>query len=510
MTSVPADEPMLLSNMPAGLGERRLALAIIAGSTVGFVILAPFAQVPWPPFPAFIPIYQSALVINDVITVVFLLGQRPIARSDALTVLAGGYLFTALMCILHALTFPGLFAPAGLLGAGPQTTAWLYMFWHGGFPLFVIGYAWRASAGRPPSGRRGAVLRIIALVLAAAFGCALLATRLQFALPAIMHGNTHTPTMNVVVWSVWLLSLLALLIQISLRRSRFSVLDLWLCVTLCAWLFDIALSAGLDAGRYDLGFYIGRVYGLFAASFILIVLLTQYSRLYAALVKLHESNQAKTEELRRLTSVDALTGIANRRAFEEALASEWRRMMRHHTPLALLMIDVDYFKRFNDSYGHVAGDQCLRTVAQAVAKLARRAGELAARYGGEEFAVLLPHIDIAAARRVGELVCRAVREQEIPHEGSAVAPFVTISVGVACIADLPKSAGEEARDAVADGSPAVAGVILGGAVLLIETADRALYEAKLAGRNRVIAACQDDILAASALPAAELRLSSAA
>jgi diguanylate cyclase (GGDEF)-like protein len=508
MTSLPAGEPMLLSNLPAGRGERRLALAVIVGSTGGFLVLAPFAQVQWPALPAFIPIYQSALVINDLITVVFLLGQSPISRSDALTVLAGGYLFTALMCILHALTFPGLFAPAGLLGAGAQTTAWLYMFWHGGFPLFVIGYVWRKSADRPSPGSRGAVLRMIGLVLAATFGCAMLATRLQGALPAIMQGNAHTPTMNLVVWGVWLLSLLAL--AIVARRQPFSVLDLWLCVTMCAWLFDVALSAGLDAGRYDLGFYIGRVYGLFAASFILIVLLTQNGRLYATLVKLHESNRAKTEELRRLTAVDSLTGIANRRAFEEALASEWRRMMRHHTALSLLMIDVDYFKRFNDSYGHVAGDQCLRNVAQALAKRARRAGELAARYGGEEFAVLLPHTDIAAARRVGELLCQAVREQEIPHEGSAVAPFVTISIGVACIADLPPSAGAQARDAATDGSSAADGAVLSAAVLLIETADRALYEAKLAGRNRVIAACQDDVLAAAALPAAELRLASAA
>ena len=501
MTAFSDREPMLLSNLSAGPVERRLALAVIAGSTGGFLILAPFAQVQLPPAPEFIPVYQSALVINDLITVVFLLGQRQISQANALTVLAGGYLFTAVMCIVHALTFPGLFAPAGLLGAGPQTTAWLYMFWHGGFPLFVIGYVWQASVDPPPPKRRD-IARVMSVVFAAAFGCAMLATRLQSALPKIMQGDQHSPAMNLVVWSVWLLSLLALLAL--LRRRRLSVLDLWLCVTMCAWLFDIALSAGLDAGRYDLGFYVGRIYGLLAASFILIVLLMQNSGLYAALLELQKSDRAKADELRRLTAVDALTGIANRRAFEEALDQEWRRTLRHHTALSLLMIDVDYFKRFNDNYGHVGGDQCLQRVAQTLAKLARRAGEVAARYGGEEFAVLLPHTDIAAARRLGELMCQAVREQQIPHVGSAVAPFVTISVGIACIDDLPRSAGAQARDASADKTPAVAGV------LLVETADRALYEAKLAGRNRVIAACRDDVLAAAALPAAELRLSSAA
>ena len=495
-------EPTFLSSQPAGAAERRLAFAAIAASTVVFLLLAPFARLQLAPLPAFIPIYQSALVINDLITVVFLFGQRQVSQANGLTLLAGGYLFTALMCIAHALTFPGLFASAGLLGAGPQTTAWLYMFWHGGFPLFVIGYVYRRSSGRPWRGRGGAVASVLALVFGAAFACAMLATALQALLPAIMQGNRHTPAMNIVVWSVWLLSLSAL---VTLARRRpFSVLDLWLTVTMCAWLFDIALSAGLDAGRYDLGFYAGRIYGLLAASFILIVLLTQNGRLYAALVKLRASDRAKTEELQRLSTVDALTGIANRRAFEEALDQEWRRMMRHGTALSLLMIDVDFFKRFNDSYGHVAGDQCLRGVAQSVAKLARRAGEMAARYGGEEFSVLLPHTDIAAARELGELMCQAVRTQQIPHAGSAAAPFVTISVGVACIAGLPP-AGLPARDAPPGEPP-----VINSATLLVEAADHALYEAKLAGRNRVVAASQDDVLAAAALPAADTSLSSAA
>jgi len=494
---------MLLSNLPAGRGERRLAFAVIACSTVVFLALAPFAKVQLPPMPAFIPIYQSALVINDLITVVFLLGQRQAARSDALAFLAFGYLFTALMAIMHALSFPGLFAPAGLLGAGPQTTAWLYMFWHSGFSLFVMAYAGYGAAVGPGRPRRRVVLIGGGTVAVLVGSFTFLATRGQTALPVMMHGNQSTTVNHLVVLTVWMLNLAALA-AVLLRRS-YSVLDLWLLVTLCAWLFDIALSAGLNAGRYDVGFYAGRIYGLAAASFILIVLLVRNGGLYLELVALRESDRRKAEELRRLSTVDPLTGIANRRAFEEALDEEWRRTMRHHTPLSLLMIDVDYFKRFNDSYGHVAGDQCLRRVAQTLAQLARRAGELAARFGGEEFAVLLPQADIAAARRLGELMCQAMREQEIAHEGSAVAPFVTISIGVACIADLPPSAGAQARDGASDEAPGVP-----GAVWLIETADRALYEAKLTGRNRVIAACQDDVLAASALPAAEMRLSSAA
>ncbi len=286
--------------------------------------------------------------------------------------------------------------------------------------------------------------------------------------------------MNFVVWSVWLLNLLAL--AIVARRRPYSELDLWLTVVMCAWLFDIALSAALNAGRYDLGFYAGRIYGLLAASFILIVMLVQNGKLYAQLVALRESDRAKADELRRLSTIDPLTGIANRRAFEEALDNEWRRMMRHQTALSLLMIDVDYFKRFNDRYGHVAGDRCLRAVAQALSQRTRRAGELAARYGGEEFAVLLPHVDIADAEKLAELIAASVRGLEIPHQGSEVAPCVTVSIGVGTIADLPKFAATLSREGT------LPSVSLLGAMALVEMADHALYQAKIAGRNRVFTA----------------------
>ena len=347
--------------------------------------------------PAFIPIYQSALVINDLVTAVFLLGQQQFLRTGALTVLAGGYLFTALMSILHALTFPGLFSPTGLLGAGPQTTAWLYMFWHGGFPLFVIGYAaCGAGDSAAASRRRRDGSRARTRHCRVLRRCTSLRRAGRPFLPPIMQGNRYTANMSVVVWSVWLLSLGAL--AMLARRRPYSVLDLWLIVTMCAWLFDIALSAALDNGRYDLGFYAGASTACSRQASSSSCCLTQTSSLYVQLIRLRDSDRSKAEELRRLSTIDPLTGIANRRAFEEALDQEWRRMMRHSTPLSLLMIDVDYFKRFNDAYGHVAGDQCLRAVAQALARRTRRAGELAARYGGEEFAVLLPHIDAAAAR----------------------------------------------------------------------------------------------------------------
>src|SRR6476646_4724314 len=135
------DQNIFLSTMPATRRDNSVALGVVGISAILFACLVPFAGMPLAPIPAFVASYQSALAINDIITAVLLLSQFAVLRSRALLLLASGYMFTAAAAILHALTFPGLFAPAGLLGAGPQTTVWVYMIWHGAFPLFVLGYS---------------------------------------------------------------------------------------------------------------------------------------------------------------------------------------------------------------------------------------------------------------------------------------------------------------------------------------------------------------------------------
>ena len=134
------DRNIFLSTLPASRADRTAALIVVGVSFVLFAIAVPFDGIPLTPVPAFVASYQSALAINGVITAVLLLSQFAILRSRALLLLASGYLFTAAAAVAHALSFPGLFTPSGLFGAGPQTTVWLYMIWHGGFPLFVLGY----------------------------------------------------------------------------------------------------------------------------------------------------------------------------------------------------------------------------------------------------------------------------------------------------------------------------------------------------------------------------------
>ena len=271
---VDSDRGIFLSTLPATRRDRAVALAVVGVSSVLFVCAAPFAGMPLAPIPAFVASYQSALVVNFLITAVLLFSQFGILRSRALLLLATGYLFTAAAAIAHALTFPGLFAPAGLFNAGSQTTVWLYIVWHGVFPLLVLGYALlkgkdadttiRGSAGRVILGSAVAVCIAISAVV-------WVVTDLHDMLPTLLSGGRYTPVMIGVVSAVWSLSLAALLV-LWFRRPH-SVLDVWLMVVLCAWLFDIALSAMLNVARFDLGFYAGRIYGLCAASFVLAALL---------------------------------------------------------------------------------------------------------------------------------------------------------------------------------------------------------------------------------------------
>ena len=296
----------LLSTQRATAPQRRLALLAVLVSAALFAALAPFAKLPLPQVPAFLPAYEAALVLNDLLTAALLFGQFAILRWRGLLVLSGAYLLSAAMALAHALSFPGLFTESGLLHAGPQSTAWIYFLWHGAFPLLVIGYA-VLERGEHASVRSQplAAAAYFAGTLGAAFALTLLATAGNDILPVIMSGNRDAAGKFVVATGTWALSLAAL--WMLWRRKPHSLLDLWLMVVTIAWVFDVALAAVLNAGRFDLGWYAGRAYGLLASTFVLVVLLLENGVLYARLVEAHARERAdrrlvekKTVELMEL------------------------------------------------------------------------------------------------------------------------------------------------------------------------------------------------------------------
>ncbi len=185
--------------------------------------------------------------------------------------------------------------------------------------------------------------------------------------------------------------------------------------------------------------------------------------LFAGIISDITEQKQLEEQLRNMAMKDGLTGISNRRFFDEALDREWRRMLRECGELSIILVDIDFFKRYNGTYGHQEGDACLKAVATAIDQSAHRPGDIAVRYGGEEFALLLPTTDLNAATDLAERIRRSVLALAIPHSASDVAPHVTISLGVANI--IPNQAAKPE--------------------ILLTLADQGLYAAKAAGRNRV-------------------------
>lgn len=171
-------------------------------------------------------------------------------------------------------------------------------------------------------------------------------------------------------------------------------------------------------------------------------------------------------ELERLSLTDGLTGISNRRMFDQRLEAEWNDSTRNRKPLSLIILDIDYFKQFNDHYGHVVGDECLKSFASVLKTVARRPRDVVARFGGEEFTLLLPETDETTARRLAEECAHSIAGLQIPHEKSGISPFVTASIGV------------ETKVADARTNP----------MSFVEQVDRMLYTAKHNGRNRIEAA----------------------
>jgi PAS domain S-box-containing protein len=308
------DREIFLSTALATRRDGHAALIAVAVSAVAFAIAVPFAKLPLPPVPAFISSYQSALAIIDVITAILLFSQFAQTRSRALLVLALGYLFTAPAALLHTLVFPGLYTPTGLFGAGPQTSVWLYMIWHGGFPFFALAYA----LGKGDDGARveGSPARAIVIGVVAVFVALAILTWIaaahDAALPVLLIQSRSTPLLRILVSGICFLIFATLLI-LGFRKPH-SVLDLWIMVVLCAWLFDLGLSAIFNAGRFDLGYYGGRIYGLCAASFVLAVLLIENVALQARLAGL-------LRQLRRQTETDRALFTARERLFSAVVES---------------------------------------------------------------------------------------------------------------------------------------------------------------------------------------------
>jgi diguanylate cyclase (GGDEF)-like protein len=245
----------------------------------------------------------------------------------------------------------------------------------------------------------------------------------------------------------------------------------------------------------------GLIYSLLALQVLGMV--AAHIGLFAAFMNMHTATlnaelrtrstalEKSMEQLRWISETDALTDLPNRRKFNETLATEWARATRRRQPLALVMIDIDHFKRYNDHYGHPQGDRCLERVARILRAAAQRPGDLPARYGGEEFALILPDTDSAGAEQLAQKILEATRAQRIPHAATPLeAGIVTLSIGVASYRPDGMGGPQEQADPdkTVPGGPSLTQARM---EQLLKRADAALYEAKHQGRNRLAVALED-------------------
>lgn len=310
-------------------GQWIFALSVLLASAALFAGIVPFARVRLPKIDAFIPVLESALTINDLITAVLLFAAYFRERSYAMLALACGYFFNGCLIVAHCLSFPGAFSESGVLGGGSQTTAWLYVFWHGGFPLFVIAYALlrRDDQGHDMSSRRTAIAAAVALVgvLALVAALVLLATAGHDLLPVVIVAGDFSLLISKGVSPAILLLTVLALVAVGYRR-KLSTLDLWVTVVMCVWVLDVALSAVIGSSRYDLAWYGGRIYALLASCVLLTALLLEINRLHGRLadalvettdakIAAEKANLAKSEFLSRMshelrTPLNAILGFA--------------------------------------------------------------------------------------------------------------------------------------------------------------------------------------------------------
>jgi diguanylate cyclase (GGDEF)-like protein len=425
---------------------------------LGAIAVWPRASMPAPVVVPFLPMFGMAVLLTEGLTAHLLYTQYSVSARPVYAALSGAYAFASISVSVQMLAFPGVFSPTGLLGAGAQSAVWIWVFWHGGFPALVAA-SLALRRVFPRGTQRRTYKRLIAACLTA--GAALLAGAACYVaidhvawLPNLIAGSSYRALSdNPIAIAVVCINIGTFAGLVVTTRLR-TMLELWLAIALLAGSVDVVLTIHAGA-RYSLGWYTARIAAVCASSAVLGMLLREISHLYRSLHRAHES-------LIQSSLRDGLTKTFNRQYFDTQYPDLLDVSTNAGRPLSVLMVDIDYFKQFNDSFGHRAGDDCLRAVASALQSGLRRPWDFVARFGGEEFVIVLPNCDASTACEIAESLRRAVEALDIS------APYspqerVTISIGVAASAPQGAAASGE----------------------LLEQADRGLYRAKRAGRNRV-------------------------
>jgi diguanylate cyclase (GGDEF)-like protein len=430
--------------------ERRAALAAAAVLLVATLLAAPFSQHSGPEMRYILAVTAGCWIVADVLTALLLLSQFAVTGTVLLAVIGAAYLAIGLLALPYLLYFPGLILPKTTSIAQQQITPWLWWLRQFAFAVAVLAY----TLIDPTIRRRVALGRhthvaLVATAVGVVVGCIGLTfavIALSSHLPVLVVGPVFTPFYSHVAVPILGVVNLAAVLALAFRHRTASSLQAWLLVALFAALLNTIINIGTPE-RFTVGWYTAVFDTIGSAVVVLVALLAEFLRTFY--------------NVNELARFDPLTGLRNRRTFDEYFGWSLDYATSRREGLALVMIDIDCFKSYNDRYGHGEGDECLGRVADAIRISLEHSYQVAARFGGEEFVVLLPGITATEASIVADRIRENVERLEIPHESSPVSRHVTISLGVAV-----------ASDAAAVDPHA-----------LFSRADAALYDAKGSGRN---------------------------
>jgi diguanylate cyclase (GGDEF)-like protein len=444
----------------ASLSQRRAALATVLGLLFFAVITAPFGERRMGEFEALGPAITSAVMVAMFVSAGMLRNQYHTTRYVPFAVLAVAYATTAILQLPYLLTFPHVFSANGF-GFGPQVATYFWLTWHAAFVLLVAGYVWADSyfsrnAVEPLDAAE--FLRRYTLLAGVCTAGVIAAIVFHKEVPALISAGGYTPLYHLLVEQLLLASACIVMATLIARNALRHTTHLWLCVVLAAFAIETYVSGELVGSRFSLGWYMGY---LEAAAWQTLFLFVQLHHANEQLAAFAADTRSLVEETKR----DALTGLFNRRGFDDRFELALADCEESNSWIALLVLDLDHFKAYNDHFGHLAGDEALRRVAAEMTSLINRPSDACCRVGGEEFAIILGGTDEAGAKTLAERLRLGVMRLRIRQAPEIPVPTMTVSIGLAVehTANVPT------------------------AKALYERADQALYRAKRTGRNRVVA-----------------------
>jgi diguanylate cyclase (GGDEF)-like protein len=446
----------------ATIAQRRQALATTLGVLLVAIMAVPYGERSIGAIDGLLPAIGSGSMVAMVVSGVLLANQYHSTRYVPYAVLSVAYWTTAILLAPYMLFSAHAFS-LGAFGMGTQVAPWLWIVWHATFVLLVAGYVWSDSyfARHEIDRMDGAEFVRRYALTAGVFVAGGVAAVLLFAhkLPILIADGTYTLTYHLLVQQLLLTSACIVMATMIARNALRNPTNLWVCVVLAAYTIEIFLNGDVISAPYLVAWYAG----LFCAAAWQSVFL---------FVQLHHANQqlaayaADTRTLVEETQRDALTNLFNRRGFDDHFELALAESKAARASVALLALDLDHFKAYNDHFGHLAGDDALRQISAAMMGAVNRPADACCRVGGEEFAIILSETDESGAQIVAERVRLAVMRLRIKHAPEIQLPCMTISVGVA----------------VTDAAASIT------AKALHDRADKALYRAKRLGRNCVVVA----------------------